>query len=175
MTGLQRPCMHAALTSGRSYLQPAGQQNCRGARQASPHTARQWQACRRRQRLSVSANSAIVPNMPFPGDDQASTIYTALSNVEAAAASVIEKAEQKLEADGAAGDRALSEQGASTATEGGGSASTNGARPDPQQPPPKVPHRWVIVGAMALAFVLCNMDKVRAPMLLLVCLYTMLD
>ena len=163
MMGLQRPCMHAAVISGKPYLQRTCQHNCRGARQLLPHSARQWQACRRRQRLSVAADGAIVPNMPFPGDDQASTIYTALSSVEAAAASVIERAEQRLEAGDSAGDRAVSERGASTATGEGGSASTNGARPDPNQKPPKVPHRWVIVGAMALAFVLCNMDKVRAP------------
>ena len=28
--------------------------------------------------------------------------------------------------------------------------------------PPKIPHRWRITAMMALAFVLCNMDKVCA-------------
>ena len=45
----------------------------------------------------------------------------------------------------------------------GGGGSSNGAGPEDKQP--RVPHRWRVVGMMALAFVLCNMDKVRAPRL----------
>lgn len=45
----------------------------------------------------------------------------------------------------------------------GGGGSSNGA--GPEEKPPRVPHRWRVVGMMALAFVLCNMDKVRAPRL----------
>lgn len=44
---------------------------------------------------------------------------------------------------------------------GGGGGSSNGSGPEEKQP--RVPHRWRVVGMMALAFVLCNMDKVQAP------------
>ena len=43
----------------------------------------------------------------------------------------------------------------------GSGASSNG--PGPEEKPLRVPHRWRVVGMMALAFVLCNMDKVLAP------------
>lgn len=104
-----------------------------------------------RRKVHISADGAIVPDVPFPGDDQGSVIYTALSDIEEAAATVLEKAEEVL-------DDAVKP---STSGRGNGPAeSLNGSMPDPKNKPP-VPHRWVIVGAMALAFVLCNMDKVR--------------
>ncbi|KAL0036177.1 hypothetical protein WJX79_006952 [Trebouxia sp. C0005] len=39
-------------------------------------------------------------------------------------------------------------------------STSNGGPPD-NKPEPRIPHRWRIVGMMALAFVLCNMDKVN--------------
>ncbi|KAK9916910.1 hypothetical protein WJX75_008641 [Coccomyxa subellipsoidea] len=89
--------------------------------------------------------------MPFPGDDQGSIIYSTLSSIEASAADALQKAQKA--ADGSV----------EPSTSGRGdepTASSNGIMPDPKKKPP-VPHRWVIVGAMALAFVLCNMDKVN--------------
>jgi hypothetical protein len=117
---------------------------------------------RQRRELHVAANGAIVPNMPFPGDDQASTIFTALSEVPPP--SVLENAEEELAktADQLAARLGSAQGASSTAVDAVAAASTNGAMPGgPQQQKPKVPHRWVIVGAMAAAFVLCNMDKVR--------------
>jgi hypothetical protein len=38
----------------------------------------------------------------------------------------------------------------------------NGSSPPGPNNKGPIPHRWIIVGAMALAFVLCNMDKVGA-------------
>ena len=115
---------------------------------------------RQRRQHQVAANGAIVPNMPFPGDDQASTIFTALSEVPPAG--VLENAEDEVAktADQLA-VRLGSGQDASTATDAVAASSANGATPGGPQHKPKVPHRWVIVGAMAAAFVLCNMDKVR--------------
>ena len=90
-----------------------------------------------------------MPDMPFPGDDQGSTIYSALSGLESAAGDLMAKAE------GATSKAAGSAAPASDAPE-----SQNGKPPESPQGQGSVPHRWIIVGAMALAFVLCNMDKV---------------
>jgi ACS family sodium-dependent inorganic phosphate cotransporter len=40
-------------------------------------------------------------------------------------------------------------------------SSNNGGPPEGGQKPFKIAHRWKVVGMMALAFVLCNMDKVN--------------
>jgi len=91
--------------------------------------------------------------MPFPGDDQGSTIYSALSGLEDAAGDLVAKAEE-------ATSMAMgSTQPANDVT---GSSGSNGTPSGEQNPKGSVPHRWIIVGAMALAFVLCNMDKVRS-------------
>lgn len=156
-----RGCTHRQLVTPRLTLQALS------AKRRGPHQPaqgiQQRHLCRRRQQLLVSADGAIVPDVPFPGDDQASIIFTALSEVERSAASVIERAEERLARSAAdSASRLSSESGASTAAvDANGAARSNGASPGSQQKPPKVPHRWVIVGAMALAFVLCNMDKVR--------------
>ncbi len=104
--------------------------------------------------MHVAADSAIVPDVPFPGDDQGSIIYSTLSNIEDAAADALQKAEKALD-----GSVEPSTSGRDMDPTNGPAGSSNGSMPDPQNKPP-VPHRWVIVGAMALAFVLCNMDKV---------------
>ena len=41
------------------------------------------------------------------------------------------------------------------------SKSISSGGPPNNKPEPRIPHRWRIVGMMALAFVLCNMDKVN--------------
>lgn len=107
----------------------------------------------RKQQAALRAHGAIVPNVPLPGDDQGSTIYSALSDIEETASSVLDKAQ------GALDDATPSTSGSApdkldASMNGSGSPGPNGKGP--------VPHRWVIVGAMALAFVLCNMDKVKA-------------
>ena len=114
-------------------------------------TRRSQLGCRRRY-CHISADSAIVPNVPFPGDDQGSIIYSALSDIEEAAAGALQKAEEAL-------DDAVTPSTSGRGTSGP-AESLNGSMPDPKGKPP-VPHRWIIVGAMALAFVLCNMDKVN--------------
>lgn len=101
-----------------------------------------------------------MPNVPFPGDDQGSIIYSALSDIEEAAAGALQKAEEAL-------DDAVKPSTSGRGTSGP-AVSSNGSMPDPKSRPP-VPHRWIIVGAMALAFVLCNMDKVN----LLLCIVCM--
>ena len=91
----------------------------------------------------------VVPNMPFPGDDQGSTIYSALSGLETAAEDLIAKAEE-----------ATSKATGSSTPRQGGAESQNGVPPEGPERNGPLPHRWIVVGAMALAFVLCNMDKV---------------
>ncbi len=103
-----------------------------------------WLRSSLRQRQALTAHGAIVPNVPFPGDDQGSTIYSALSDIEDTANSLVNKEEDP----------------SSTSTADKQDASLNGSSPNQNGKGP-VPHRWVIVGAMALAFVLCNMDKVK--------------
>lgn len=76
------------------------------------------------------------------GDDQASTIYTALANLE----------DSVDDADAAAA------AGAAAGAASGTPAATAEAAAEQQA---GVPHRWRVVGMMALSFVLCNMDKVR--------------
>lgn len=75
-----------------------------------------------------------MPDVPITGDDQGSTIYTAVSHVPTSS-----DEEDNIVAAAAAG--ALT---AEAPLQRGG-----------------LPHRWQVVGMMALAFVCCNMDKVR--------------
>ncbi len=57
-------------------------------------------------------------------------------------------------------EEATSKAAGSHASAGDAPESQNGTAPESPGGKGPVPHRWVIVGAMALAFVLCNMDKV---------------
>lgn len=109
-----------------------------------------------RHRRCQAASRPVVPDMPFPGDDQGSTIYSALSGLESAAGNLIAKADE------ASSSITGTSQPASGIDDGSQSNGTSPGDPKPRGP---VPHRWVIVGAMALAFVLCNMDKVHPPFL----------
>ena len=101
-----------------------------------------------------AASRPVVPDMPFPGDDQGSTIYSALSGLESAAGELIAKADE------ASSSITGTSQAASGIDDG---SQSNGTSPGDPKPGAPIPHRWVIVGAMALAFVLCNMDKVSPP------------
>ena len=94
----------------------------------------------RRNKRSVTTACAgnPVPYIPLPGDNQAASVYTAIS--------------QETEADDAEStgiDKASTSQ-----------PSINGSPPPGKQP--RIPHRWRVVLMMALAFVLCNMDKVHS-------------
>lgn len=79
------------------------------------------------------------------GDDQASTMYTALEGLESSFDE---------------GD--LQAQGSGTAVVAPGQQADGAAAPAAEQQQGGVPHRWQVVGMMALSFVLCNMDKVRS-------------
>ena len=57
-------------------------------------------------------------------------------------------------------EEATSKAAGSAAPASDAPESQNGTPPESPQGKGPVPHRWIIVGAMALAFVLCNMDKV---------------
>lgn len=88
-------------------------------------------------RRNTSFRSACTGSpVPFiPCDDQAGVVYTAINQAEAD------------DTQSSTSDHAKSVQPAS-----------NGSPPPEKQP--RIPHRWRIVLMMALAFVLCNMDKV---------------
>jgi hypothetical protein len=84
--------------------------------------------------------------MPLAGNDQASTIHTALANLESSSDD---------------GDAATGPVG-SIAAQAAADAERNAAlRAPAEQEKGGVPHRWKVVSMMALSFVLCNMDKVR--------------
>lgn len=92
----------------------------------------------------VECSDAAFPNIPFPGDNQSAGAYAALRSADELSS----------------GDSIDMPADAPT------KPSSNGAPPPGDQPQPRIPHRWRIVGMMALAFVLCNMDKVYSTMAL---------
>ena len=87
----------------------------------------------------VDCSDAAVPNIPFPGDNQSAGAYAALRSTDELSSS-----------------DSFDEPEHSSAK-----PSSNGAPPPGEKPQARIPHRWRIVGMMALAFVLCNMDKVK--------------
>lgn len=107
----------------------------------------------------------IVPDVPISGDDQGSTIYTALANLHTQGSFD----ESQFEAETYA--REASSNGSPidempTQRESAISAAAEAAireGKEPPRPPEEkgIPHRWRVVGMMALSFVLCNMDKVN--------------
>ena len=88
----------------------------------------------------VACSDAAVPNIPLPGDNQSAAIFAALSIDESYESS---------------SDDELADTH---------HKSSSNHKPPPPDDKPKffIPHRWRVVGMMALAFVLCNMDKVRS-------------
>lgn len=109
---------------------------------------------------SRSSWSGIVPDFPLTGDNQASTIYTALVELYESEANFDES---QVEADTYAREagkpsskknRTLDTNIDVASSEGGASTTADGQ-------PPETPHRWQVIYMMALAFVLCNMDKVN--------------
>ena len=125
--------------------------------------------------------SSIVPDVPFTGDDQGSTIYTALSNLygmgsfdesqfeaetyarEAKPGSESGNGINKAAAEGevSSSSAALLETPEILAAAGAASSSQSVSSSDEEVPFAGAPHRWQVVGMMALSFVLCNMDKVN--------------
>ena len=93
----------------------------------------------------VECSDAVVPDIPFPGDNQSAGAWAALTSHDETSDSLDEPADASS------------------------SLSSNGAPSPPpgDKPRPRIPHRWRIVGMMALAFVLCNMDKVQHMRLLI--------
>ncbi|KAH7618661.1 putative anion transporter 6, chloroplastic [Nannochloris sp. 'desiccata'] len=133
----------------------------------------------RRQQLqslvpaSNSANnvprwSSIVPDVPFTGDDQGSTIYTALANLYEMGSFD----ESQFEAETYAREGKAGKSGNKTSISAAPvetpevlAAAGAAAEPVPAESSSTedfgAPHRWQVVGMMALSFVLCNMDKVN--------------
>jgi hypothetical protein len=99
----------------------------------------------------------VIPDVPITGDDQGSTIYSALAHLGALGSFD----ESQFEA----------ETYSREATGGSGSDSSSDVVREAQvdstaarlmmEPKGGIPHRWQIVFMMALSFVLCNMDKVN--------------
>lgn len=112
--------------------------------------------------------SGIVPDVPISGDDQGSTIYTALANLYGTGSFD----ESQFEAETYAREaykRKPGDEDALLATpeilQAADAALREGPRRaeglSPPEPDGGAPHRWQVVGMMALSFVLCNMDKVN--------------
>lgn len=89
-------------------------------------------------RRSIVCSDAAVPHIPLPGDNQTGAMLAALSQDE----------------------DTTSSSDSEDAHPSTSKSTSNGGPPD-NKPEPRIPHRWRIVGMMALAFVLCNMDKVH--------------
>ncbi len=83
-------------------------------------------------------SDAAVPHIPLTGDNQTGAMFAALSQDE----------------------DSTSSSDSEDAHPSTSKSASNGGPPD-NKPEPRIPHRWRIVGMMALAFVLCNMDKVH--------------
>lgn len=120
---------------------------------------------RLRARYAVRARSSIAPNMPLPGDDQAALVFSALQEVEeaaeAAAAALLSGGAASGTQSSANGTGSSLAQGAPPSGPESSGGSGGGGNPGPEvEKPQRIPHRWRVVGMMALAFVLCNMDKV---------------
>ena len=103
--------------------------------------------------------------MPLPGDDQAALVFSALQEVEeaaeAAAAALLSGGAASGTQSSANGTGPSLAQGAPPSGPESSGGSGGGGNPGPEvEKPQRIPHRWRVVGMMALAFVLCNMDKV---------------
>lgn len=118
--------------------------------------------------------SSIVPDVPFTGDDQGSTIYTALANLYETMGSFDESqfeaetyAREGAATKGSPLDHPTPEilaavQVASSLSSSSSDDTTSTSTSSvPDGADIGVPHRWNVVAMMALAFVLCNMDKVN--------------
>ena len=98
----------------------------------------------------------VVPDVPFTGDDQGSTIYSALANLHVLGSfdeSQFEAETYVREATGKSDDERIEPIPERS--------SADEEEPASLEPQGGIPHRWQIVFMMALAFVLCNMDKVN--------------
>jgi ACS family sodium-dependent inorganic phosphate cotransporter len=113
----------------------------------------------------------IVPDVPFTGDDQGSTIYTALANLYEMGSFDESQFEAETYArEGKAGKSGGKTSSTSAPIETPEVLAAAAAAAEPQSlssssstnPEETLsPHRWQVVGMMALSFVLCNMDKVN--------------
>lgn len=128
-----------------------------------PHTR---QPCPPLSAAETPRWSGIVPDVPFTGDDQGSTIYTALAQLHELGnfdESQFEADTYAREATGkpANGAAAPSDHSLASTTETATDAAPVATSPGAPPPEKGIPHRWQVVGMMALSFVLCNMDKVN--------------
>jgi ACS family sodium-dependent inorganic phosphate cotransporter len=112
--------------------------------------------------------SSIVPDVPFTGDDQGSTIYTALANLYELGSFDESQFEAETYArEGKAGKASNKSSTVVAPVETPEVLAAVGAAAEPVAAESSstedlgAPHRWQVVGMMALSFVLCNMDKVN--------------
>ena len=108
----------------------------------------------------------IVPDVPISGDDQGSTIYTALANLHTQGSFDESQFEAETYAREASSNGSSEDevpvQAQSAISAAAEAALREGKEPGGGVPEEKgLPHRWRVVGMMALSFVLCNMDKVN--------------
>jgi len=111
--------------------------------------------------------SSIVPDVPFTGDDQGSTIYTALANLHELGS--FDESQLEAETYAREGKAKSSSNKTSTIVAPVETpevlAAAAAAKPVTAESSSTedvgAPHRWQVVGMMALSFILCNMDKVN--------------
>jgi MFS transporter, ACS family, solute carrier family 17 (sodium-dependent inorganic phosphate cotransporter), other len=100
----------------------------------------------------------VIPDVPITGDDQGSTIYSALAHLGALGSfdeSQFEAETYSREATGGSGSDSSSDVAREAQVDSTEATSLT------MEPKGGIPHRWQIVFMMALSFVLCNMDKVN--------------
>lgn len=102
----------------------------------------------------------VIPDVPITGDDQGSTIYSALAHLGALGSFDESQFEAETYVREASGKP---KETASQLAQSNEIQSVQGETEGGNVPEPRggIPHRWQIVFMMALSFVLCNMDKVN--------------
>lgn len=100
----------------------------------------------------------VIPDVPITGDDQGSTIYSALAHLGALGSFD----ESQFEAETYVREASGSSKDSSEDLVSGDEMHTITKKEEHvSEPQGGIPHRWQIVFMMALSFVLCNMDKVN--------------
>ena len=103
----------------------------------------------------------VIPDVPITGDDQGSTIYSALANLGALGSFDESQFEAETYVREAGGSGKRSEDVKTNVAAEVLQDENERQEPAPLEPRGGIPHRWQIVFMMALSFVLCNMDKVN--------------
>lgn len=101
----------------------------------------------------------VIPDVPITGDDQGSTIYSALAHLGALGSFDESQFEAETYVREASGSSKDSSEGEIQSKDFETLERAEGD--NVSEPRGGIPHRWQIVFMMALSFVLCNMDKVN--------------